>query len=211
MKRMILSIAICVLAAPFLHADDLDSISEDEAQKWGARLAALASKIEDPQIKIVGNADKANGVQGADELGFIIVPRKDLNEVDDLVPDFQSEFGAPLAYLFTYHAVPVVDGKPADASRLRTITVTDDEGSEHSIYVLLLSVRKRAEDDYRLFAFGKDKQPVVDAQFSEDGGPGPTPIAVEVKNVDEQAREGDVVITLFEKYQASFRAVQSDE
>ena len=63
-----------------------------------------------------------------------------------------------------------------------------------------------SDSDYRLYAYGSGDKPLVDAQFSEGTGPGAEPVAVEVTNIDENERQGDVVVTVFGKYQAKFRA-----
>ena len=48
--------------------------------------------------------------------------------------------------------------------------------------------------------------PLVDARFDEGEGPGQTPLAIEVEDIDEERRTPAVVITVFNKYQAAFRA-----
>ena len=90
-----------------------------------------------------------------------------------------------------------------DPSELRTVTYTEDNGTDHAIYCLLLAVRRVAEGDYRLHVYGHGEEPLVDAQFSEGAGPGHLPIAVEIKEIQED--EGKLVVTVFDKYQASFK------
>lgn len=201
-----LPIAVCLLSTSLLSADDVKSIPADEVTKWGARFAKLADKIENPQIKIVADAGNANGVHVPDKFGIMIVPQQELKESEELAARFKSDSGAALAYLFAYHMVPVVDGQQIEADRLRSISFADEQGTERSVYTFLLTVRQLPEGDYRLYVYGKDEKPIVDARFSEGAGPGPEPVAVEIKDSDKQTREGKVVVTVFGKYEASFRA-----
>ncbi len=188
-----------------LAAESLEAIPQDEAQKFGASMAKAASKIENPQITIDGDAKKANGAHVPDAVGVLVVPQKDLVESEEYAAKFKEEKGAALAYMFAYHLVPVIDGQTVDASKLRTISIYDDDGNEVEINVLLLAVRQVSEGDYRLYAYGTGDEPLVDAKFSEGTGPGAEPVAVEVINVDENERQGDTVVTVFGKYQAQFR------
>ena len=144
MKKSMFVAAAClsfVSASIVLGAESLESIPEDDAQKFGAAMAKAASKIEDAQVKVEGDAKKANGVHVPETVGVLVVPQKDLVESEELAAKFKEEKGAPLAYLFAYHLVPVIDGNRVDASKLRTVSIQDDSGSEFEINVLLLAVR----------------------------------------------------------------------
>ena len=206
MGKIVLGAAVCFLYPTFLVAQDIRPVPEDQARSIGAKLVELADKIDKPQVKIESDASKANGIHVPDKLGILVIPQKDLKESDELAAKFKAERGAPLAYLFAYRVLPVIDGKRIDASRVRTLKVTDKEGTERTAYVLLLSVRQTGEDDYRLYAYGTEDQPLVDAKFAPGDDAGTGPVVVEVKDPDEQTQEGNVVVTVFGKYRASFRA-----
>ena len=45
MKKLIYSLAVCVISPSFLFAEDLDSIPEDAAREFGAVLAKSAAKM----------------------------------------------------------------------------------------------------------------------------------------------------------------------
>ena len=67
--------------------------------------------------------------------------------------------------------------------------------------------KRIAEEDYRLYGIGRNaNQPLIDARFDDGEGPGQTPLALEVKDIDEESETAAVVITVFNKYQAAFRA-----
>ena len=203
MKKMILTLAVCLFSPSLVMGDDLESIPLEAAQEIGALLAKQADKIEKLQVKVQANVEKANGVHVPDG-GLLVLPQKDLKENEELDAKLQTESGTSLGYLFALRVVPIVNGKRIDATRLRTVKISHD-GVESEVFVLLLAGRRLAEDDYRLYVYGKDKKPLVDAKFSEGSGPGPEPVAVEVKDVNEETRQGKVMITVFGKYQASFQ------
>ncbi len=206
-------VAAClfVIFPTLLAAQELDTVQGEEAVKWGARLAKLAAKIEKPQVKIDPDPDRTNGVHVPDTLGLMVVPQKDLKESEELAAKFKEDAGAAIGYLFAYRVAPVIDGKTPDAGHLRNLKVTDDEGAEHSVHVFLLAVRQLAGDDYRLYVYGSDAKPLVDAKFSEGTGPGPEPVAVHVTDTDHQKQQGTVVVTLFGKYQARFLAKHTED
>ena len=207
MKKFVVSVPLVVcLVLPVLAAvvDGLEPIEPEMAHRFGKILSDEADKITKPQIKIVADPDKANGVHAPEKAGILVVPQKDLKESEELAEKFKTEKGASLAYLFLYHLTPVIDGQPVDASRLRSVELADDNGSKHTVYVLLLAVRQVAEDDYRLHAYGHDEKPLLDAKFSLGGVAGTDPISVEVKDINEATHQGKLVLTVFGKYQVGF-------
>jgi len=136
---------------------------------------------------------------------MILVPAEGLNEDD---AEMQIGDSAPLALLFTSAPIlPATDGRLIDRDRLHGVTYTDDEGREHEGNCMMLIVKRIAEEDYRLYGIGKNATvPLVDGRFDDGEGPGQTPLAVEVKDIDEESETAAVVITVFNKYQAAFRA-----
>lgn len=207
---LVLSALGFMLPGAVVTADDLQAIGKDDAQRFGKILSEAAAKLEKPQVKIDGDADKAVGLHAPEKLGMLLVPQKDLKESEELEEKFKADTGASLAYLFLYHLVPVIDGQPVDGSRLRSVTLTGDNGESHTVHVLLLSVRKIGEDDYRLYAYGHEDKPLIDTQFAEGTGPGDLPIAIEVKDKDEVNHQGKIVLTVFGKYQAGFKTAYKE-
>ena len=83
MKRI--SIGISVMACLAFSgitalAEELEAIDADGARRIAERLSREAAKIENPQVKIAADFDKAQGVHRPPEAGVLIVPRKDLRE-----------------------------------------------------------------------------------------------------------------------------------
>jgi hypothetical protein len=211
MRTTLLFLGLCLFFPQFLPAQDLQPVPENRAHSVAARLVELADKIDKPQVKIEADASKANGFHVPSKLGVLVVPQKDLKEGEQSAAKTKVERGAPLAYLFAYQVVPLVDGKRVDVNRLRTIKVTDEEGQERRVHVLLLAVRQLADDDYRLYGYGQEEKPLVEAKFSEGASAVAEPVAVEIKEPNEQTREGNIVVTVFKKYRASFRGAYVGE
>jgi hypothetical protein len=206
MKAIWTLLVLSALFVPaFVVAQELEAIPEEHVRKMAPSLIEQAGKFE-YKIKIDADVEKANGFHLPKKLGALIVPQKDLKESEELAAKFQNEPGASIGYLFLFHLVPIVDGKRADASRLKTVTVADKDGGQHTIHVATLAVRQLSGDDYRLHVYGTDAKPLIDAKFAEGIGPGPVPVAVELKNPNEAKKEGTVVVTVFGKYQATFQA-----
>ena len=203
--KSLFSISLLMFCAPSLQANEFDSMPADLVQRLAPQLASQASKIENPQIKIEPDLNKANGVYFEGAAGLIIVPQSDLKESEELAAQFRTESGAALGYLFAFHLAPLVDGEPIKSDQLRSVNITDGSGAE--LYVMLLTVRQVSDDDYRLYVYGKGAEPIVDAPFSAAGaGDENGPATVKIDDVDEQRRQGQARITVFGKYQASFGA-----
>lgn len=210
MRMSFLSLVLGLVAPALVVAADLESIPADLARQLSTKLTEEAAKMTHPKVKIEGDAEKGSGFHVPKQLGALIVPQKGLKEGDELFAKFKTDTGASLAYLFVYHLVPVVEGKKVDASRLGSTNITDDQGTEHKVHILLLAAKLVGEDDYRLHVYGLDGKPLVDSKFAEGTGPGAEPVAVELKNPNKETREGTMVVTVFGKYQASFPAAFSE-
>jgi hypothetical protein len=206
-----LAVIGCLLLFPaFAQSADFTAIPSDQATTIAQKLLQQTAKIDKPQIRVEGVADKANGVHIPKQFGVLIVPQKDLKESQELAAQFKTEKGASLAYLFLHNVLPIADGKPLAANRLRSVTI-DDQGASHKVHVFLLAVRQLADDDYRLHVYGQDPTPIVDAKFAEGAGPGPEPVAVELKDVNHTTRQGKIVVTVFGRFQAGFQAGSAGE
>lgn len=202
MMRFCLSVCIVVALAvsgSSAVAQDVEPLPADIAQAFGGALVKAATKIDKLQVKIECDPAKAVGVSVPDEGGIILVPQKGMDEEN--TPDMTVANGVPMAlYFSTPNIVPMIDGKFIDRGKLHGVTVTDDQGKEHEANCMLLTVRKITDEDYRLYGFGKAAKPLIDVKFTGGKGPGATPLAVEIKDIEGQT--GLLVITVFDKYQA---------
>ena len=180
----------------------IEPVPTEEAHRIGKALLEVAP------VDFAGDPSQAVGVFAEDDeevLGMILVPADGLNE-----GDAEMEIGdsAPLALLFTSAPIlPAADGRLIDRDGLHAMTFTDDEGHEHGINCMMLIVKRIAEEDYRLYGIGKNAiEPLIDGRFDEGEGPGQTPLALEVNDTDEESETAAVIITVFNRFQAAFRA-----
>ena len=129
------------------------------AQAFAQALTEAAGKIEKPQVKIDADVEKACGVH-MDQVGLIIVPQKDITPENEAV---NSDPGAPLAHLFMSPGfAPVIDDKPIDAAKLRSLTFAGQDGAEHKVNYLALAARHTDDDVWHLYAYGADEKPLLD-------------------------------------------------
>jgi hypothetical protein len=191
--------ALCLALVTAWTDDELVKIEPDFARAIAEKIGEEAAKIEKPRVKVEPDAPKAVGLHVPEKMGLLVVPAKELKEGQS--EDYAAETGKPLGTLFLYKMLPVAGDKEIARDRLHALTIKGDGGEEFPIQALHLSVRKVADDDWRLYAFGKEEKPVVDVKFASGSGPGDLPVAVESKEVD--GRKGTLVLTLFNKYQAS--------
>lgn len=193
-----------------VSARDLEAMDGTMARDLATRLCREAQKIQNPQVKVTADIEKAQGVHEPSQAGVLIVPQKGLKEgVTDQSPEAEKESGTPLAYLFSYRILPVVNGQPITPEKLRKVKISMENGEEYTVYCMLVSARKVSDDDWRMYAFGVDKKPIVDVPFGYGDGPGSGPLAVEIKDV--QHVDGDLAVTVFDQFQASFKVRYGQE
>ena len=164
-------------------------------------LGDAADEIEKPQVKVEGDIETACGVH-RDMIGLILMPQKDLSPEE--IPDgVNSDPGAPLAHLFMSEVfTPVIDGKPLDRSKMRTLEVIGQDGTEQKVNYLTLAARHTDDDVWHVYGYGTDEKPVLDVQIGEGFGPGTMPLALEVKDVEGDT--GTCYLTIYDRYQTSF-------
>jgi hypothetical protein len=202
MKICSLFTAVCMsMATTTVMAQDLSELDEDTTTAYAQQLTEQFNKVKDHQVKIEVDPKQAVGLVDDSE-GIIIVPTKDLKEgeTDDAV---NTELGAGLAYLFCSPRFdPIINGKKIDAKKLRTVKYKDDDGAEKTATCLILTVRNVEGDDWRLYAYGAEKKPVIDAKFAEavEAPEGNLTIAAK----EAKGKKQMLVVTLFEKYAAEF-------
>jgi len=193
--------ALVLLASVPVTADEvLDDLDTFTAQAFAQHLVEKMSDVEGLQVKVDADPESALGL-AVDNEGVILVPVKGLEEGNE-DPEVYTEAGAGLAYLFMSPRFnPVLDGKSVAQDKLHTISFTDDSGNEKKATCLILTVRNDA-DSWRLYGYGKDAKPLVDAPFSESYEEAESPIAISASSAEE---ENSLILTVFGKYAASFK------
>ena len=195
------------LSAVALAQAELESIDSETAKQVAEQFSEQVQKFKKPQVKVEPDPSQVNGVHKPGEAGVLIVPQKDLTE-DKLRDAAKSKAGAGVAFLFMYRLVPVVDGNGVAKEKMRSVTHTNENGDKTAIHCLILAVRQVSDKDRRLYVYGTDSKPLIDIPLSENAGPGTQPLAVEIKI---QNQEGKLFVTLFDKYQASFKVMHQPD
>lgn len=194
------ALAACTFGVASVMAADLEILDPQIASQFAQVLVEAADKIEKPQVKIEADVEKSCGVH-QEQAGLIIVPQKEIKPENEAV---NSDPGAPLAHLFMSTGfTPVIDGKPVDASKLRVLSFQGPDGNEHKVNYLTLAARHTDDDVWHLYAYGTDAKPLIDARIGEGAGPGTQPLALEVK--DFENNEGTAYVTIFDRFQGSFK------
>jgi hypothetical protein len=196
------------LSAVALAQAELVSIESEAAKQVAEQFSEQVQKFKKPQVKVEPDPSKANGVHKRNDAGALIVPQKDLTE--EKLPDAaKSKAGAGVAFLFMHRLVPIIDGKGVSKEKMRSVTYTNKDGDKIAIHCLILAVRQVSDKDRRLYVYGTDSKPLIDVPFSKNAGPGTQPVAVEIKEIQDQ--EGKLFVTLFDKYQASFKVMHQPD
>jgi hypothetical protein len=194
------ALAAGALGAASAAAEDLEILDPQISQAFAQFLTEVAEKVENPQVKIEGDIEKACGVH-REQIGLILVPQKGLAGIPE---EASADPGAALGHLFMSQGFsPVIDGKPIEPSKMRTLTFTGQDGSEQKVSYLALTARLTDDQVWHLYGFGTEEKPVLDIQPGSGKGPGTLPLALEVREFADN--EGRCFVTIYDKYQANFK------
>jgi len=202
-QKVFLSAVICFGGlVSVAGAEDLQKIEGEVAKLYAKHLTELFQKdIKDAAVKFDVDADLASGVHAGQD-GILMVPMKGLKE-GEINPDVEKEHGAGLCYLFLSKCYqPMLDGKPIDASKLLSIKHIDGSGESREAFAVIITVKHVDGDDWRLFVYGKEKQPLLKQPFGAGSGDGTG--LVELKADAPQNNSSNLTFVIAQKYAASF-------
>lgn len=184
------------------RAGEMQPMSPESSQRYGQHLSELFEKENgERQVKFEVDPAQATGLH-EDQDGILIVPIKGLKE-GEIDPAVESENGGGLCYLFLSPCyTPVIDGKPIDGKKLRRVKFKNGQGDDREAICLLVTVKHAGGDDWRLFAFGAGKSPVIDSRFSESPENVDRTLAIRVSGAKDN--KANLALTLHKKYSASF-------
>jgi len=193
--------ALCGLVS-LASGDELERMDSDIAKQYGKHISELFAKdLKDVAIQFDVDAELARGFH-SDENGILMVPMKGMKE-NEINPDVEKENGAGLCYLFMSPCYqPHADGKEIDASKLLSVKFTDGEGNSREALALIITVKHAGGDDWKLYAFGKEKAPLIKSQFGVASGTGKGVVDISVDSPKEQ--KANLTFTVVSQYAASF-------
>jgi hypothetical protein len=185
------------------NASPLEEMDADTAKEYGGMISGLFAKtLKDPQLKMEGDVDKAVGlVNLTTREGIIAIPVKNFKE-DRENKAVETDTGMGFCYLFVSQTFnPLIDGKPVDAKKLRTVKFSDADGNERSATCFLCSVKHVDGDDWQLYVYGSEKEPLLKSPFGEAGDAPKADLALTIQ--DPTPDKGQLVFNLFGKYASS--------
>lgn len=192
------SLCLVLYALPS-YAEELSVMEADTVQGYGQYLSDKFAEVKGHQVKVEPNMAAASGLVLGNE-GIIIVPTK--IEDNEENPAVETESGGPLAYLFMSPRFnPLESDSKIDAKKLRTVQYEDD-GEVKEATCLILAVRHVEGDDWRLYVYGAEKKPLLDAKFSDAEQAKDRNLTIHVRDVKDG--KGTLVVTVLKKYEAAF-------
>lgn len=184
------------------RAADLEQMPAEMSQLYAQHLSEKFNKEnQERQAKFEVDPSQSSGLRLGQD-GIILVPAKGLKE-GTIDPAVETETGAGLGYLFLSPCfVPLVEGKPIDAKKLRSIKFDNGQGMEREAICLLVTVKHVQGDEWRMFGFGTEKTPVVNSQFDLASGTVDKSLSLQVK--DAKDKQANLELILHKKYGTSF-------
>ena len=113
----------------------------------------------------------------------------------------------PVGQLWLLKLVPMKDGQPVPAERLRFVDVTSDEGSAR-VPCCVLAVRSAGGKGLELLVLGKDKTPLLTAPLKAIDRPQANPIEMSAERKEDG---GLLTLRLLGKYETSFMVTDPDQ
>jgi hypothetical protein len=184
-------------------ADDsgLSEMEPDVAKEYGGRLIELFKKsTKTLPVQVDADPDKAVGLTNTETHdGVILVPLKGFEEREPTDAE-KEKASVGFCYLFVSPSLnPLVDGKPVDSKKVRTVKIKDDDGNEHEATCLMCSVQRvEGGDDWQLCVYGAGKEPLVKSSFDESTDAPKKDLALTIK--DAEANKATLVVNFFGKY-----------
>jgi hypothetical protein len=180
-----------------IRAGEMQQMSSESSQRYGQHLSELFEKENrERQVKFEVDPTQATGLH-EDQDGILVVPIKGLKE-EVIDPAVVSENGGGLCYLFLSPCyTPVVDGKPIDGKKLRRVKFKNGQGDDREAICLVVTVKHVGGDDWRLFAFGAEKTPVIDSRISESQENVDRTLAIQVGGAKDN--KANLALTLYKK------------
>jgi hypothetical protein len=195
-----LSVALCTFA------QDVEKISEEEAQKVARRIAANFSAPADAPFTVEVDVDKPSGLKGGDKAGIIAIPDKRLTA--EVVAATGKEI-TPVGHLWMYNVVPAVEGRAPEPGKLRSVEFGEGE-QKRVVEVYYLGITKTDAGALELGLYAKDKSPLVKVPFVKtDAAANGTSISVSGRKEDENT--GVLVVTVFGSYKADITVTKPRE
>jgi hypothetical protein len=170
-----------------------DRIPDEEARKIAKTLVEAGAKVKS-RFKAELDSEHPFG-KHKDEHAAMVLPVKNLTA--QTIAKAGEEL-VPIGQVWMHRLVPLVEGKPAPASRLNMLTVTHND-REHTVALCWLAVRK-GKDGPVLVLLGSDNKPLLTLPLEKSDEKQELPIEY-LATIDPDER-ASIVLQLGGKYKA---------
>jgi len=190
------TLLMAAFLAAFTTIQAQEQLSRQEALKYAFIVSAnLPAMLKTP---IPTDPDVKRPVAARDgDYGAMVLPETKLTAG---VFAKAGKEAAPVGQLWLLKLVPLMDGQPAPASKLKMVEASGDEG-QATVPCCALGVRKAADGGLELLVFGKDKEPVLRAPIQTISSQQENPIEMTAERKDNG---GLLTLRFVGKYEASF-------
>ena len=194
---------MAALIAGLTAAQAQEQLSRQESLKYAFIVSAnLASMLQTP-IPTDPDVKRPVALRDGDYGGMVLPEAKLTAEVFSRA----SKDVAPVGQLWLLKLVPMNEGQPVPASKLRMVEARSED-AQATVPCCALGVRKDGNGGLELLVFGKDKEPVLRAPMHSLSRAQENPIDMSA----ERKEEGGLIFLRFlGKYEASFMVTDPDQ
>ena len=194
---------MAALIAGLAAAQAQEQLSRQDALKYAFIVCANLPAMLKTPIPTDPDVKRPVALRDGDYGGMVLPETK-------LSADVFSRAGkdvTPVGQLWLLKLVPMNDGQPVPANKLRLVETSSEEG-QATVPCCALGVRKDGSGGLELLVFGQDKEPVLRAPIHAISRQQEAPIEMAA----ERKEEGGVVTLRFlGKYEASFMVTDPDQ
>jgi hypothetical protein len=194
MKTILPLVALTLVTLSLAAQED---VPRAEAVKVAAALNFDLDKIADTPIPTDADTKRPFGIK-AEKRGGLVVPEAKLSPTTFSTAGREA---VPVGQFWLAGLVPSKDGQPVSKDQLKLVPV-QHEGSEVTLSLCVLGVRKGAGDKLELLVYGKAKEPLQTLLLTKAAREQKWPLEFTAE------RDGDasakVTLLLVGKYEASF-------
>jgi hypothetical protein len=200
MKQIILMTAwIAALAS----AQAQEQLSRPEALKYAFIVSAdLPAMLKTP-IPTDPDVKRPVAVRDGDYGGMVLPETKLSAEVFAKA----GKEAAPVGQLWLLRLVPLTEGQPVPASKLRMVEASSEEGKA-TVPCCALGVCKGGDGVLELLVFGKDKEPVLRTPLLTISSQQENPVEI---SAERKENGGLVTLRFLGKYEARFMVTDPDQ
>jgi hypothetical protein len=197
MRKLSWLLTVLALAVTSV-ASAQERVPTEQAQQIAKVLTQAAEKQADLPLKLEPDTDKPFAVR-QEQFGAMAIPAKGLSA--DAIAKAEKEV-VPIGQFWMRSLIPTIDGAPAAASKVRSITIEVEE-NKVDVTFYQLGVRKGEKGDLELIVYGAGKDPLVTKTLEKADSAQSYPIELEGREDDNNT--GLITLFISGKYRAIIR------